>query len=189
MLFSLRGHATHASAGSLARTLGRAAMQYVNSASKSNHRTRIPTSFSKSAARRREMQQPKHTPRLKAWRTQMQPQASPVPIRSAGQSRVNERGVRMRREPLRNASAVPRDQRVARLPVPSVQSRINSEEYRFLALASLAAARQPSWPGWPINVPNSRPLGASPARPNTSFNLRANGMPQSPRYSAGVHFL
>jgi hypothetical protein len=26
-------------------------------------------------------------------------------------------------------------------------------------------------------------------RPNTSLNLRANGMPQSPRHSAGVHCL
>jgi hypothetical protein len=25
--------------------------------------------------------------------------------------------------------------------------------------------------------------------PNPSLNLRANGMPQSPRYSAGVHYL
>jgi hypothetical protein len=25
--------------------------------------------------------------------------------------------------------------------------------------------------------------------PNTSLNLRANGMPQSPRHSAGVHYL
>jgi hypothetical protein len=27
------------------------------------------------------------------------------------------------------------------------------------------------------------------ARPNPSLNLRANGMPQSPRHSAGVHCL
>ena len=30
---------------------------------------------------------------------------------------------------------------------------------------------------------------AARVMPNPSFNLRANGMPQSPRHSAGVHFL
>ena len=53
----------------------------------------------------------------------------------------------------------------------------------------------PAMPSAETVQPCSMPTNNSPrvavraVRPNHSLNLRANGVPQSPRHSAGVHYL
>ena len=134
------------------------------------------------------MEQPKHTPRLKARRTQMQAPASPVPTWSASPPVVEPRGARMKRTWLRVASNIRLDQQAEGMSVPSVQPPIKSEEYGFTSFAALPATGQPAWRGWLGYVPCSSPLAASAARPNPSVKLSPNGGPRGPGRRYAVHF-